>query len=61
MTDAAGKSHDWRYEMMNKIVSLQKHEGFWQNETNRWWENDPVLVTSYSLLTLEIIQKRRYP
>lgn len=60
-TDAAGKTHDWSYEMMNKLVGLQKHEGFWQNENNRWWENDPVLVTSYSLLALEIIQQRRYP
>ena len=46
---------------MKKLVSLQKFEGFWQNENNRWWENDPVLVTSYSLLALEILQARRYP
>lgn len=60
-TDAAGKTHDWRYELMNKLVSLQKHDGFWINENNRWWENDPVLTTSYSLLALEIVQQRRYP
>jgi squalene-hopene/tetraprenyl-beta-curcumene cyclase len=60
-TDAAGKRHDWRHELMSKLVSLQKFEGFWQNENNRWWENDPVLVTSYSLLMLEILQARRYP
>ena len=61
LTDDAGKTHDWRFEMMKKLVSLQKFEGFWQNENNRWWENDPVLVTSYSLLALEILQARRYP
>ena len=60
-TDAAGKSHDWRYELMNKLVSLQKSDGFWINDNNRWWENDPVLVTSYSLLALEILQARQYP
>ena len=60
-TDAAGKTHDWRYELMNKLVSLQKSEGFWINDNNRWWENDPVLVTSYSLLALEILQARQYP
>ena len=59
-TDTAGKTHDWRHELMKKLVSLQKFEGFWQNENNRWWENDPVLVTSYSLLALEILQARRY-
>lgn len=60
-TDAAGKTHDWRYELMNKLVGLQKADGFWQNENNRWWENDPVLVTSYSVIALEILQQRRYP
>jgi squalene-hopene/tetraprenyl-beta-curcumene cyclase len=60
-TDAAGKVHDWRFELMKKFVTLQKFEGFWINENNRWWENDPVLVTSYSLLALEILQARRYP
>lgn len=60
-TDAAGKKHDWRHELMKKLVSLQKHEGSWQNENNRWWENDPVLCTSYSLLALQVVHQRRYP
>ena len=60
-TDAAGKAHDWRYELMNKLVSLQKNDGFWVNDNGRWWENNPVLVTTYSLLALEIAQARRYP
>ena len=60
-TDSAGKKHDWRHELMKKLVTLQKFDGYWQNDNNRWWENDPVLVTSYSLLALEILQSRRYP
>lgn len=60
-TDAAGKQHDWRFELMNKLIGIQKTEGFWVNDNNRWWENDPVLVTSYSLLALEILQARQYP
>jgi squalene-hopene/tetraprenyl-beta-curcumene cyclase len=60
-TDGSGKIHDWRYELMNKLVSLQKVDGFWQNDDNRWWENDPVLVTTYSLTVLEILQQRHYP
>jgi len=35
------------------VISLQKPDGSWVNENNRWWENDPVLVTAYSLLALE--------
>lgn len=59
--DAKGKKHDWRYELMKKFVTLQKADGFWVNENNRWWENDPVLCTAYSLIALEILQARRYP
>ncbi|MBM3860835.1 MAG: hypothetical protein FJ395_14455 [Verrucomicrobia bacterium] len=59
--DAKGRKRDWRHELMKKLVTLQKADGFWQNENNRWWENDPVLCTAYSLIALEILQARRYP
>jgi squalene-hopene/tetraprenyl-beta-curcumene cyclase len=59
--DAKGKTHDWRHEMMRKFVELQKADGFWMNDNNRWMENDPVLCTTYSLLALEILQAHRYP
>ena len=59
--DAQGKEHDWRHELMGKLVSLQKADGEWQNDNNRWWENSPVLCTCYSLLALEIVQAGQYP
>jgi squalene-hopene/tetraprenyl-beta-curcumene cyclase len=43
----------WREEVVKKISALQKTDGSWVNENNRWWENDPVLATSYALLALE--------
>lgn len=43
----------WRADIVRKVVSLQKPDGSWANENNRWWENDPVLATSYALLALE--------
>ena len=42
----------WREEMVRKLISLQKPDGFWVNENNRWWEADPNLVTAYTLLAL---------
>ena len=42
----------WREEMIKKVLSLQKPDGSWENENNRWWESDPVLATSYALLAL---------
>jgi len=43
----------WREEMLKKVLSLQKPDGSWVNDNNRWWENDPVLATSYAMLALE--------
>ncbi|NQU09603.1 terpene cyclase/mutase family protein [bacterium] len=60
-TDSAGRVHDWRYELLRKLVTLQKAEGFWQNENNRWFENDPVLCTTYCVAIVGILQKRQYP
>ncbi len=49
----AGGTVAWREALLRKVISLQKTDGSWVNENNRWWENDPVLATSYSLLALE--------
>jgi len=48
----------WKPELAKKLVALQKTdaatgEGFWDNTQARYWEGDPVLVTSYCLLALE--------
>ncbi|MDY6837600.1 MAG: prenyltransferase/squalene oxidase repeat-containing protein [Thermodesulfobacteriota bacterium] len=50
-----GKEVDWRRELALKLLNLQKGEGFWVNENGRWWEKDPVLVTAYAILSLEIM------
>ena len=50
---ADGKKVDWRTEVIRKVVSLQKREGYWVNANNRWWEGTPELVTSYCLICLE--------
>lgn len=46
---------NWRKELATKILSSQREDGSWINETSRWMENDPILVTSYALMTLEQI------
>ncbi len=47
-----GRTVSWREEVVRKLIALQKPEGFWVNENNRWWEADPNLVTAYTLLAL---------
>lgn len=43
----------WRDELVAVLVAAQKPDGSWVNPDNRFWEGDPVLSSSYALLTLE--------
>jgi squalene-hopene/tetraprenyl-beta-curcumene cyclase len=52
-----GKEVDWRKELALRLLNLQKGDGSWVNENGRWWEKDPVLVTSYAVITLEILYR----
>ncbi|WP_437223952.1 hypothetical protein SH661x_003423 [Planctomicrobium sp. SH661] len=52
-SDANGTRHLWRVELADQILSRQKPNGSWLNETPRWMEGDPNLVTAYSLITLK--------
>jgi len=36
---------------------LQRPDGSWVNETDRWMESNPHLVTAYSVLALETALK----
>ena len=55
ISDEQGVSKDWRKELVLHLLNLQSKDGSWINDNGRWWEKDPVLVTSYALLTLERI------
>lgn len=54
ITDAAGVKHDWRKDLTTELAKRQKSDGSWTNAENsaRWYEGDPNLVTAYSLLAL---------
>ena len=55
IVDSRETGHQWRYELAGHLMEIQSPEGFWVNENGRWWENNPVLVTAYTLLALEEI------
>jgi squalene-hopene/tetraprenyl-beta-curcumene cyclase len=49
----------WRKAIVEKLISLQKVDsktghGYWVNRNNRFWEANDVLVTSYTLIALEV-------
>ena len=63
IVDAKGIPHDWYRELAEKLMSEQivlepedpsyASQGYWKNESSRWMERDPVLVTAYTVLALE--------
>jgi squalene-hopene/tetraprenyl-beta-curcumene cyclase len=55
--DTLGRKHDWRTELTAKLAELQKSNGSWINEADRWYEGDPNLVTAYSLIALSYCGK----
>jgi len=51
-------SVNWRAALGRRLRDLQKTDpktghGYWANESGRFWENNPVLVTSYAILALQ--------
>ena len=60
---AGREPFNWRMQMVETLLSLQKTDpgtgqGFWVNEVGRYWESDPVLVTSYALIALQMAAGR---
>jgi len=65
--DAYGADHiprpdqvpvNWRREVAARMINTQTIDpatghGFWRNDTGRYWESDPVLVTAYCVLALQ--------
>ncbi len=47
-----GKLIDWRADITQKLLNLQKGDGSWVNSEGRWMESDSVLTTSYILMAL---------
>ncbi|MDD4736037.1 MAG: cycloartenol synthase [Kiritimatiellae bacterium] len=52
-----GTSFNWRTCLIGKLLDLRKTDPaggiYWVNDSGRFFESDPVLVTAYSLLALE--------
>jgi squalene-hopene/tetraprenyl-beta-curcumene cyclase len=48
-----GSEADWRKDLGEKLLSTQRGDGSWVNDNGRWMESNPVLVTAYTVLSLE--------
>ncbi|MEX2578459.1 MAG: prenyltransferase/squalene oxidase repeat-containing protein [Verrucomicrobiales bacterium] len=53
-----GKRVDWKEELALELMERQQRDGSWINpDSNRWMEDDPILVTAYALLALEHVHR----
>jgi squalene-hopene/tetraprenyl-beta-curcumene cyclase len=54
IVDGAGRRHPWRQQLCGRLIAMQrKDDGSWKNDNApRWWEGNPILATSYAMLTL---------
>jgi squalene-hopene/tetraprenyl-beta-curcumene cyclase len=52
LEDDKGIKHDWRADITTALAKRQRPDGSWTNETDRWMEGDPNLVTGYALMAL---------
>ena len=53
-----GRTVVWREEVARKLLALQKPDGSWVNDNNRWWEKMPELSTGYSAMALAAVLNR---
>ena len=58
LPQATGADVLWRDAVAGRLLQLQRADGSWVNPEPRWWEADPVLVTSYAAMALELIERR---
>lgn len=48
-----GTPRDWRSDLVTRLRGLQQADGSFKPVDDRWMENDPVLITAYSLIALQ--------
>ncbi len=44
--------HDWRHDLRSELFKRQRPDGSWVNQSSRFMEDEPSLVTGYALLAL---------
>lgn len=51
---SSGKTQrDWANDLIDRLSSLQNPDGSFRSIDSRWMEDNPVLITAYSLLALQ--------
>ncbi|MGE0710201.1 MAG: prenyltransferase/squalene oxidase repeat-containing protein [Planctomycetota bacterium] len=51
--ETKGGARSWAKDLVAALAQRQQKDGSFTNPNDRWWEGDPVLVTSYVLNALD--------
>ncbi len=51
--DGTTETRDWANDLVDRLAELQNEDGSFQVVHQRWMENEPVLITAYSLIALQ--------
>jgi squalene-hopene/tetraprenyl-beta-curcumene cyclase len=51
--DGAPTERDWANDLIDRLAELQNEDGSFRSIDDRWMENNPILITAYSLLAIE--------
>lgn len=52
-----GQKHDWPRELAGQFLKSVREGRLWRNDNPAWWEGDEILVTSYVLMTCDVLFK----
>ncbi|MGE0432716.1 MAG: hypothetical protein AB7K09_00350 [Planctomycetota bacterium] len=53
LEDSRGEEHNWSKSIGDVLLGLQQANGAWSNQKNSaYWENAPIIATSYALVAL---------
>lgn len=50
---SAAPARDWQNDLVDALAKLQNEDGSFKSIDDRWMENNPVLITAYSLIALQ--------
>jgi squalene-hopene/tetraprenyl-beta-curcumene cyclase len=57
LTDSRGKDHPWREDLLERLVSTQNGDGFWENADGRFMENIREISTAYAVIAMKFALK----
>lgn len=52
--DGSTQSRAWKRDLVARLSELQNPDGSFRSLDDRWMENNPVLITAYALIALQI-------